>query len=247
MENSASLRLPRNWQLSIVEDEPENSRQAVFYETGMSAGVYSIMKSVVIRDLTYVISANRKLLQESLVDVRVRSQKDVEAIVQIVHSMKVWLGCTRSEVRGSGKSAEGSEAVHHKDCTVLTNADKGMCAMCVGVAKILKKKALSKQPRKKVAVAASILRKRLIRATAARERKKAEFQRLSIKLKNAFVNTVDDIVKDLPEPQKMALRAAIMQQAAKSPRGHRYTTEWLIVCLMLRLKSPKCYRTLSDM
>ncbi|KAH8010029.1 hypothetical protein HPB51_024379 [Rhipicephalus microplus] len=136
IENRASLRLPRNWQLSIVEDEPENSRQAVFYETGMSAGVFSIMKSVVIReDLTYVISANGKLLQESLVDVRVRSQKDVEAIVQIVHSMKFCLGCTCSEVSGSGKSAEGSEAseaVHHKDCTVLTNADKGMCAMCVG-------------------------------------------------------------------------------------------------------------------
>lgn len=248
IENSASLRLPRNWQLSIVEDEPENSRQAVFYESGMSAGVFSIMKSVVIREnLTYVISANGKLLHESLVDVRVRSQKDVEAIVQIAHSMKFCLGCTRSEVSGSGKSAEGSEAVHHKDCTVLTNADKGMCAMCVGVAKILKKKALSKQPRKNVAVAASILRKRLIRATAARERKKAEVQRLSIKLKNAFVNTVDDIVKDLPEPQKMALRAAIMQQAAKSPRGHRYTTEWLMVCLLLRLTSPKCYRTLSDM
>ncbi|KAH8039426.1 hypothetical protein HPB51_007279 [Rhipicephalus microplus] len=71
IENSASLRLPRNWQLSIVQDEPENSRQAVFYETGMSAGVFSIMKSVVIRDLTYVISANGKLLQESLVDVLV--------------------------------------------------------------------------------------------------------------------------------------------------------------------------------
>ncbi|KAH8038357.1 hypothetical protein HPB51_001140 [Rhipicephalus microplus] len=248
IDNSASLWLPWNRQLSIVEDEPEKSRQAVFYETGMSAGVFSIMKSVVIReDLTYVISANGKLLQESLVDVRVRSQKDVEAIVQAVHSMKFCLGCTRSEVSGSGKSAEGSEAVHHKDCTVLTNADKEMCAMCVGVAKILKKKALSKQPRKKVAVAASILRKRLIRATAAGERKKAEVQRLSIKLKNAFVNTVDDIAKDLPEPQKMALRAAIMQQAAKSPRGHRYTTEWLMVCLLLRLTSPKCYRTLSDM
>ncbi|KAH7987064.1 hypothetical protein HPB51_026566 [Rhipicephalus microplus] len=248
IENNASLRLPRNWQLSIVEDEPENSRQAVFYETGMSAGVFSIMKSVVIpEDLTYIISANGKLLQESLIDVRVRSQKDVEAIVQIVHSMKFCLGCTRSEVSGSGKSAEGSEAVHHKDCTVLTNADKGMRAMCVGVAKILKKKALSKQPRKKVAVAASILKKRLIRATAARERKKAEVQRLSIKLKNALINTVDDIVKDLPEPQKMVLRAAIIQQAAKSPLGHRYTTEWLMVCLLLRLTSPKCYRTLSDM
>lgn len=119
--------------------------------------------------------------------------------------------------------------------------------MCVGMAKILKKNTLSKQPRRKAVVAASVLRKRLIRATAARELKKSEVSRPSINLKNAFVTTVDEVVKDLPEPQKMALHAGIMQQAAKSPRGHWYTTEWLMVCLLLRLTSPKCYRTLSDM
>lgn len=108
IENGASLRLPPNWQLSVVEEELEDSRQAVFYEAGMNGGVFSILKSVVIReDFTYIISANGKLLQSSLVDVRVCCLKDVEAIVQVVHSMKFCLGCTRSELSGSGKSAEG--------------------------------------------------------------------------------------------------------------------------------------------
>ncbi|KAH6935627.1 hypothetical protein HPB50_007090 [Hyalomma asiaticum] len=88
---------------------------------------------------------------------------------------------------------------------------------------------MSTRSKRKVPVAASVLRKRLIRATAARERKKADVKRLSEKLKNALTATLDDIIRDLPEVQKMAVRAAVMQQAAKSPRGHRYTADWLMI------------------
>ncbi|KAH9379295.1 hypothetical protein HPB48_006995 [Haemaphysalis longicornis] len=59
--------------------------------------------------------------------------------------------------------------------------------------------------------------------------------------------SLDELVQDLPEIQKVAIRTAVMQQAAKSPHGYRYTTDWIMVCLLLRLTSPKCYRTLSDM
>ncbi|KAH7954408.1 hypothetical protein HPB49_018261 [Dermacentor silvarum] len=78
-------------------------------------------------------------------------------------------------------------------------------------------------------------------------RKKWEAKRLSEKLRDMFTTSLDELVQDLPEIQKVAIRTAVVQQAAKSPCGHRYTSDWIMVCLLLRLTSPKCYRTLSDM
>lgn len=248
LESSGSLQLPKNWRSAALEEEPGERRQIVFYDAGMKAGAYTILKSVVIReDLSFVVHANGKLLQRSLVDLQIRSSKDVEAILQIVHIKQFCRGCSHSALSSSSVAEKVGDILYHKDCLVLTDADRGMCTFCASLTKSLKRKLRKTQPRKKVRVAASVLRKRLIRATAARERKKREVQRLSEKLKDAFMISLDDIVQDLPEVQKIAIRTAIMQQAAKSPRGHRYTTEWLMVCLLLRLTSPKCYRALSDM
>ncbi|KAL3181673.1 hypothetical protein MRX96_008489 [Rhipicephalus microplus] len=80
----------------------------------MSAGVFSIMKSVVIReDLTYVISANGKLLQESLVDIRVGFTEEVvelecaysmECIRKAPHNESPW-----NYLRGVIDAAGGGE------------------------------------------------------------------------------------------------------------------------------------------
>lgn len=199
LESSGSLQLPKNWRSAALEEEPGERRQIVFYDAGMKAGAYTILKSVVIReDLSFVVHANGKLLQRSLVDLQIRSSKDVEAILQIVHIKQFCRGCSHSALSSSSVAEKVGDILYHKDCLVLTDADRGMCTFCASLTKSLKRKLRKTQPRKKVRVAASVLRKRLIRATAARERKKREVQRLSEKLKDAFMISLDDIVQDLP-------------------------------------------------
>lgn len=249
VEKSASMRLPKNWRMAALEDEAGKHREVVFYDAGMKGGVYAILKSVVIReDLTYVVQANGKLLHKWDADIQIFSVEDIEAILQIVHTKQFCRGCSRVDVANSRNAAQNARGtLYHKDCAILTNADKDVCAVCTNLAKCLKRRTTSARSNKKVPVAASVLRKRLIRATAARERKKRDVKRLSEELKTALTRTLDEITEDLPEVQKMALRTAVMQQAAKSPRGHRYTADWLMVCLLLRLTSPKGYKALSSM
>ncbi|XP_077485833.1 uncharacterized protein LOC144096855 [Amblyomma americanum] len=237
VEKSASLRLPRQWRSAALEDENGRRSQIVFYRAGLEADVYTVLKSVVVReDISYVVSARGKLVLTLPMDLAITSLADVEAIVQVVQTMQACHGCTSS--RGG--------TVYHKQCRVLTEAEKGVCIKCAKMTKDLKRRSGLK-PKKKVCLAAPVLRKRLIRAAAAREQKKKEISQLSEKLKQAFSTSLGEVTQDLPEAQKMVIQAAIMQQAAKSPRGHRYTRDWLMICLLLRLTSPKCYRTLSDM
>ncbi|XP_077516220.1 uncharacterized protein LOC144126127 [Amblyomma americanum] len=237
VEKSASLRLPRQWRSAALEDENGRRSQIVFYRAGLEADVYTALKSVVVReDMSYVVSARRKLVPTLPMDLAITSLADVEAIVQVVQTMQACHGCTSS--RGG--------TVYHKQCRVLTEAEKGVCIKCAKMTKDLKRRSGLK-PKKKVCLAAPVLRKRLIRAAAAWEQKKKEISQLSEKLKQAFSTSLGEVTQDLPEAQQMVIQAAIMQQAAKSPRGHRYTTDWLMICLLLRLTSPKCYRTLSDM
>lgn len=249
VENGSSLKLPKNWRMADLEEDTGKPRQVIFYKAGMKDDVYAILKSVAIHeDLTYVIHANGRLLRSWDAEINIFSAQDVEAIVQIVHAKQFCRGCPLIDVTNSSRvTKKVGGRLHHNDCAVLTDADKEVCAACANLTKSLKRKATSTRSKRKVPVAASALRKRLIRATAARERKKADVKHLSEKLKNALTATLDDIIKDLPEVQKMAVRAAVMQQAAKSPRGHRYTADWLMVCLLLRLTSPKGYNALSSM
>ncbi|KAH9379296.1 hypothetical protein HPB48_006996 [Haemaphysalis longicornis] len=160
VESSAAIRLPANWRTAALEEEPGQRRQIVLYVAGMKAGAYTILKSVVVwDDITYLVHANGKLLRQSSFDVEIRSLQDLEALLQIVHSKNFCLGCSSSDVATSRAGVKVGGTLFHRDCSVLTDADKGVCNMCISLIKNLKKKA-SLPARKKVPVAASVLRKR---------------------------------------------------------------------------------------
>ncbi|KAH8040506.1 hypothetical protein HPB51_011202 [Rhipicephalus microplus] len=197
VENGSSLKLPKNWRMADLEEDTGKPRQVIFYKAGMKDDVYAILKSVAIHeDLTYVIHANGRLLRSWDAEINIFSAQDVEAIVQIVHAKQFCRGCPLIDVTNSSRvTKKVGGRLHHNDCAVLTDADKEVCAACANLTKSLKRKATSTRSKRKVPVAASALRKRLIRATAARERKKADVKHLSEKLKNALTATLDDIIK----------------------------------------------------
>ncbi|KAH8038181.1 hypothetical protein HPB51_024712 [Rhipicephalus microplus] len=186
VENGSSLKLPKNWRMADLEEDTGKPRQVIFYKAGMKDDVYAILKSVAIHeDLTYVIHANGRLLRSWDAEINIFSAQDVEAIVQIVHAKQFCRGCPLIDVTNSSRvTKKVGGRLHHNDCAVLTDADKEVCAACANLTKSLKRKATSTRSKRKVPVAASALRKRLIRATAARERKKADVKHLSEKLKN---------------------------------------------------------------
>ncbi|KAH6932625.1 hypothetical protein HPB50_008194 [Hyalomma asiaticum] len=77
VEKTASLQLPRRWSLAVPE-EPGKPPVIVFYNAEFKEDIYCILKSTVIHeDLTYVVSANRKLLKKLPFDIPLQSLKDI--------------------------------------------------------------------------------------------------------------------------------------------------------------------------
>lgn len=55
---------------------------------------------------------------------------------------------------------------------------------------------------------------------------------------------LDDLIKDLNPKQQMLVRTCVQAAKVKSDRGMRYSKEWVYECILLRIKSPKLYRSM---
>lgn len=51
----------------------------------------------------------------------------------------------------------------------------------------------------------------------------------------------------IPPLQRLALMTAFRQIKAKAPCGVRYSAEWLLNCMLVRIASPKAYKLLNDL
>ena len=75
---------------------------------------------------------------------------------------------------------------------------------------------------------------------------KLEKELESVKAKQRLISSqkLEDIIKDFTPKQKVMVRACVMAAKAKGPTGMRYTKEWVYECMLLRIKSPKLYRSI---
>lgn len=163
IEKGVSLRLPRNWRMSALEEEPEVRRNVcrrLLHPEKRCDKKEPEVRCFRQRKTTAEVACRRA---DALTE---RRRSDLANCAQ--HAVLPWMH--QSDIKGSTNAAESNgNIVYHKNCSVLTDADRGVWPMCVTMTKVLKRQAMSKQPRKKVPIAASVLRKWLIRATAARE------------------------------------------------------------------------------
>ncbi|XP_051170552.1 uncharacterized protein LOC127287589 [Leptopilina boulardi] len=51
-------------------------------------------------------------------------------------------------------------------------------------------------------------------------------------------------IEELPPKEQLAVRACVNASKIKSPRGVRYSRQWVYECILLRIKSKKAYKHL---
>ena len=88
-----------------------------------------------------------------------------------------------------------------------------------------------------------------------KKRKETKLQRYTTKisellqdLKKANAVKLDEAIErsQLPDNMKISFKAALRLTKAKSSKGNRYESNWLLHCLLLHIKSPKAYKHLRD-
>lgn len=67
------------------------------------------------------------------------------------------------------------------------------------------------------------------------------------KQKNERSEAITKALNSLPALQQVAFENSLRQVEAKRPQGIRYTREWIMNCLLLRIASPKAYNLLRSM
>ena len=73
-----------------------------------------------------------------------------------------------------------------------------------------------------------------------------EEQLIAIQEKHRLLSSqkLEDIIKDMTPKQKLLVRTCVQASKVKSEKGMRYSKEWVYECMLLRIKSPKLYRSM---
>jgi hypothetical protein len=139
---------------------------------------------------------------------------------------------------------DNSNVWRHNGCTRLT-LDNIRCTPCRKFRHILRAAALRTNVIKKLRMKATRLR------TVHRLQKRVNLcrvmaGRLKQQLKQVKGQKLDELVKDLPYNQQLAVKHCLQQLNVKSVKGMRYDRQWILSCILLRIKSPKAYAHLRD-
>ncbi|KAH9363211.1 hypothetical protein HPB48_003856 [Haemaphysalis longicornis] len=75
------------------------------------------------------------------------------------------------------------------------------------------------------------------------ERELQRSQEALIKMKQEQFHSV---LAHLPEAQHLVVRECIQMSKCASPKGHRYSSNFLTMCMMLHIRSPASYSFLRE-
>lgn len=90
------------------------------------------------------------------------------------------------------------------------------------------------------------LRRRLKRLQVRNNAMKLEQRKLRLKLAKSDSQTLQDVVEraDLNPAFKLALKTSISLEKSRSKTGRRYSADWILQAILLKITSPKAYRHL---
>ncbi|XP_040074289.1 uncharacterized protein LOC115313165 [Ixodes scapularis] len=154
----------------------------------------------------------------------------------------------------------------HNRCPLLLNETELRCTFCASLSNTFRihKASLDKRgkeqrvrmplsPSKKKKI--DILRRQRIACSRSKVRLlkrnrelEAELSMCKKDLEQLSSEKLNDVLKKLalPEPQQMLLRECISAAKCTSSKGRRYTDDWLLLCLLLHIRSPAGYRLLRE-
>ncbi|XP_077513304.1 uncharacterized protein LOC144124486 [Amblyomma americanum] len=136
--------------------------------------------------------------------------------------------------------------VHSKTCSGAS-LDERACIQCRYLRKLLLNQASYKRRNAKVTPAFSAAKK-LMRRDQQLRRERGKVGSLEgvlsrMKDENAAISSskIEDRLTGLPEKQQEQVRACFKASNRKGTQGMRYSQQWILECILMRLKSPKLY------
>ncbi|XP_071641540.1 uncharacterized protein [Temnothorax longispinosus] len=224
-----------------------------------------LSKSITIdsdRMITYYVHG--KVVKENHQDLpRILSTPQrLQSIIMNFQSLRVCngLGLINVDLKETNAAVKDNLNVWRSNKCLLIGQRK-KCNMCAKLRKLLKQKALRHVKRvtvKRVRVLSnsmdqkklSILRKKINVERRLRNRQKFRIKLLTDSLtqkQDEFVALKDQLLEErcnmfnVPETQKKLLQEIIAAAKTKNPNGRRYTKEWLMLCILMNVRSPGYY------
>lgn len=210
--------------------------------------------------MSHSMNADKLGLKEA----RVNSVKDLEKILSLAHNLKVCKGAkvTQSTKPTSCSYKEYPTVLKHDKCTKIIEEGQ-QCSWCRKLEKDLSRKnpkppdvpnstspGLESLTAKEKKIFDNLmeenerLKEKLAKKEADLKSMKAKLKKLQDKMILLEEASFDKVIskKNLSENTKLALKEILSCAKAKTRNGRRYTDEWIILCLMFHLASPRGYR-----
>ncbi|XP_049522524.1 uncharacterized protein LOC125945020 [Dermacentor silvarum] len=175
----------------------------------------------------------------------VSSQEEGQSVLDSTHALTLCRGCgIRPEKQGQYVIFAGN--CFSAKCTYVCESG-GSCIHC----KYLRKLVQNQMSRKRRNGRVSKRRKKLAntrRILLTAQKKLLNAERELAAMRQANQQIADEVlgarIKSLPEKQQMAVKACFEAAARKSTSGMLYEKEWILECVLLRMRSPKLYEHL---
>ncbi|KAL1477903.1 hypothetical protein MTO96_016946 [Rhipicephalus appendiculatus] len=92
-----------------------------------------------------------------------------------------------------------------------------------------------------------MLKKRAACAAVRRSKLLKNVTYMKKKLTTEPDKSLQEALSVLPPIQQVAFKSSLKQAKAKAPQGMRYSSPWIMICLLLRIASPKAYKLIRSM
>ncbi|XP_064462616.1 uncharacterized protein LOC135373324 [Ornithodoros turicata] len=132
-----------------------------------------------------------------------------------------------------------------KKCSRIVGEKGSACLHCKYARKLLftqRCKARGKVAREGVTL--KMMRQRLMRRDKKVRQLKEDISVLHANTAATEVSVLESKIKDLPPKQQLAVKHCFQSAQRKSNKGMPYTKDWVLECIIMRMKSPRLYEHL---
>nr|XP_037279949.1 LOW QUALITY PROTEIN: uncharacterized protein LOC119172911 [Rhipicephalus microplus] len=251
LEHMKGEKLPsKYWSMCLLADAPN----AVAFTVCAQDGDSVCFKKLVLcsaEDTCYhrVVFVQGKVVKK--VDVF-----DVNAVESLLHSINEMVVCSgfeqgaipleRLDSSNQSKYRTHGNKLYSKSCSGMSQ-DQRPCIHCRYLRKLLLNQASYKKRKARVATGYRASKKLIMRGRLLR-REKAKVSQLmqmlaKMKQSNSALSesNLQESLSKLPEKQRQQVQTCFEAAKRKGTQGMKYSDEWLLDCIIMRMKSPKLY------
>lgn len=235
-------------------------------------GVTSLKEVIVLSDMRLAVNIVSRSINITSLGISEEPLTDVmqlEKLIQMVDGMGICTGCVGDEalygLHSTVAYKDKFDILRHKTCTLLL-ADQKVCCYCRKLKKTLQKMRQRHSKKSKIIrnrMPTSPTERKLVqevrkqKITRLREKKRAaksiakwrgEYRQKSKELKKMSEEQLSNLLdkSKLPSNECEVIKQILNVTKCKGATGRRYSEEWIILCMLLHMRSPSAYRFLRD-